>query len=251
MSGFDTIEDCFEELTPYVKVCETGLSSDPLMNWRLSQLDNITLVSNSDSHSLEKLGREANVFDMDLSYNELYDVLMNKNAKKFLYTIEFYPEEGKYHYDGHRLCKINLSPIESKKINNICPVCNKKLTIGVLHRVDDLADRSETEATQFGVIPFKSLMPLKEIIADYYELKSASKKVDTLYDLMLHQYGTEFNILLDISLEQMDKDGFQDIGQFIDKVRRGEVEKIPGYDGEYGVIHIRKQISNVKNLFET
>ena len=253
MSGFDTIEDCFEELTPYVKICETGLSSDPLMNWRLSQLDNITLVSNSDSHSLEKLGREANVFDIeDVSYNALYNVLTNKDARRFLYTIEFYPEEGKYHYNGHRLCKVNLSPTESKKINNICPVCHKKLTIGVLHRVEDLADRSEDEARQFGVIPFKSLIPLKEIIADYYEVKSASKKVDTLYDLMLHQYGTEFNILLDISLGQMQQDGFKDIGQYIDKVRKGEVEKIPGYDGEYGVIHIKKQTSsNVQNLFTT
>jgi PHP family Zn ribbon phosphoesterase len=142
------------------------------MNWRLSQLDNITLVSNSDSHSLEKLGREANVFDIeDVSYNALYNVLTNKDARRFLYTIEFYPEEGKYHYNGHRLCKVNLSPTESKKINNICPVCHKKLTIGVLHRVEDLADRSEDEDRQFGVIPFKSLIPLKEIIADYYEVK--------------------------------------------------------------------------------
>ena len=223
------------------------------MNWRLSQLDNITLVSNSDSHSLEKLGREANVFDIDdVSYNALYNVLTNKDAHRFLYTIEFYPEEGKYHYNGHRLCKVNLSPTESKKINNICPVCHKKLTIGVLHRVEDLADRSEDEDRQFGVIPFKSLIPLKEIIADYYEVKSASKKVDTLYDLMLHQYGTEFNILLDISLGQMQQDGFKDIGQYIDKVRKGEVEKIPGYDGEYGAIHIKKQTSsNVQNLFTT
>lgn len=248
MSGFDTIEECFEELTPFVKVCETGLSSDPLMNWRLSQLDNITLISNSDSHSGEKLGREANVFDIDLSYDEIYDTLMNKNSKKLLYTIEFYPEEGKYHYDGHRDCKINLDPVESNKLGNICPACNKKLTVGVLNRVEKLADRSIEEAKKFGTIPFKSLMPLKEIIADLYNLKSASKRIDVLYDSLINKFGTEFGILLDTSLEELIKAGFEDIGQCIENVRKGEVTKIPGYDGEYGVIKIKeiKQPINTK-----
>ncbi len=240
MSGFDTIEECFEELSPYIKVCETGISSDSLMNWRLSQLDKITLISNSDSHSGEKLGREANVFDINLSYDDISDALTSKDPKKFLYTVEFYPEEGRYHYDGHRVCKVNLSPVESNKLGNICPVCNKKLTVGVLNRVEKLADRTEEEAKKFGVIPFKSLMPLKEIIASFYKVKSASKKVNELYDLMINKYGTEFTILLDTSLGQMEADGFGEIGQYIENVRKGEVEKIPGYDGEYGIIKIKE-----------
>lgn len=239
MSGFDTIEECFEELTPFIKVMETGLSSDPLMNWRLSQLDNITLVSNSDSHSGEKLGREANVFDIDLSYDQIYEALMNKDSKKFLYTIEFYPEEGKYHYDGHRDCKVNLDPVESNKLENICPVCHRKLTVGVLNRVEKLADRNGIEAQKFKEIPFKSLMPLKEIIADFYNLKSASKKIDTLYDSLINKFGTEFDVLLDTSLQDLINAGFEEIGHCIENVRKGEVMKIPGYDGEYGIIKIK------------
>ncbi len=250
MSGFDSLEECFEDLAPFIKVCETGLSSDPLMNWRLSQLDQVTLVSNSDSHSLEKLGREANVFNIDFNYNDFYNALITKNPEKFLYTIEFYPEEGKYHYDGHRLCKVNLSPAEAKKLNNICPVCHKNLTIGVLHRVDDLADRAEEEAKNFGIIPFKCLMSLKEIIADLFSTTTFSKKTQDLYSQMIRQYDNEFNILLNISLQQFIDDGFGAIGAAIEKVRRGEVDKIPGYDGEYGIIRIKKEEpSNIK-LFE-
>jgi len=241
MSGFDSIEECFEELTPYIRVMETGLSSSPEMNWRLSLLDNITLISNSDSHSGEKLGREANVFQTELSYIHLYDILVNRDLKKFLYTIEFYPEEGKYHYDGHRDCKVNLSPVESNKLNNMCPVCKKKLTVGVLNRVERLADRGEKEALKIGLVPFKSMMPLKEIISGLYGVKSATKKVNELYELLVSKYGTEFGVLLDISLEQFKQDGFSEIGEYIEAVREGRVSKIPGYDGEYGVIKIIKK----------
>jgi PHP family Zn ribbon phosphoesterase len=165
-----------------------------------------------------------------------------------MYTIEFYPEEGKYHYDGHRDCKINLDPTESNKIDNICPVCHRKLTVGVLNRVEKLADRSVGEAKKFGIIPFKSLMPLKEIIANLYNLKSASKRIDTLYDSLVDKFGSEFNVLLDTSLEELTKAGFEEIGHCIENVRKGEVVKIPGYDGEYGIIKIKdiKQPINTK-----
>ena len=142
-SGFDSLEECFGEYTKYIYAIETGLSSDPAMNWRLSQLDKITLISNSDSHSLAKIGREANVFDTELDYDAITEIIKNHDNKKFLYTIEFFPEEGKYHYDGHRDCNLSLKPEQSKKYNNICPRCGKPLVIGVLNRVEELADRPE------------------------------------------------------------------------------------------------------------
>lgn len=142
-SGFDSLEECFDEYTKYIYAIETGLSSDPAMNWRLSALDNITLISNSDAHSPPKIGREANVFNVEMSYGAISEAIKTKDPAKFLYTIEFFPEEGKYHYDGHRLCKVSLPPEKSKKLNNICPACGKPLTIGVLNRVEELADRPE------------------------------------------------------------------------------------------------------------
>jgi uncharacterized protein (TIGR00375 family) len=170
-SGFDSIEECFEEYSKYIFAGETGLSSDPAMNWRLSALDKITLISNSDSHSPQKIGREANVFEgEELSYQAIINAIKKNNNLKsrtcnLIYTVEFYPQEGKYHYDGHRLCEISLSPQETKKYNGICPVCGKPLTIGVLNRVEKLADRPEGFKPE-NAIPFKSLIPLEEIIAD-------------------------------------------------------------------------------------
>src|SRR3989338_1379706 len=164
-SGFDSIEECFEEYSKYIYAIETGLSSDPPMNWRLSALDKIALISNSDAHSPRKLGREANVFDTDLSYDAITGAIKDKDPRRFLYTIEFFPEEGKYHYDGHRNCAISLTPFESKKYNNLCPTCGKPLTIGVLNRVERLADRKQGQGPN-GAIPFKSLVPLEEIIAE-------------------------------------------------------------------------------------
>ncbi|MBU0476659.1 endonuclease Q family protein, partial [Patescibacteria group bacterium] len=164
-SGFDSIEECFEDYSKYIFAGETGLSSDPAMNWRLSILDKITLISNSDAHSPQKIGREANVFDIEVSYSAICEAIKSKDTQKFLYTIEFFPQEGKYHYDGHRNCNICLSPKESKKYNNLCPNCGRPLTIGVLNRVDILADREDDFKSE-GAIPFKSLIPLTEIIAE-------------------------------------------------------------------------------------
>ncbi|MFC1630007.1 endonuclease Q family protein [Patescibacteria group bacterium] len=236
-SGFDSIEECFEEYTKHIFAIETGLSSDPPMNWRLSALDNITLLSNSDSHSPSKIGREANVFDIDLSYPAIVKAIKEKDPSKLLYTIEFFPEEGKYHYDGHRSCDVNISPKESKKYNNVCPKCGKPLTIGVLNRVEELADR-EIDSKPKNAIPFKSLIPLNEIIAEAVGTLPGSKKVREEYEKTISKFGNEFQILLNASAEELKESLLPEIAQGILQVREGKVNIVPGYDGVYGKIKI-------------
>ena len=238
-SGFDSLEECFDEYTKYIYAIETGLSSDPKMNWRLSALDNITLISNSDSHSLPKIGREANVFNVELSYGAMAEAIKTKDPAKFLYTIEFFPEEGKYHYDGHRLCKVSLSPEKSKELNNICPTCDKTLTIGVLNRVEELADRPENTKPK-GAIPFKSLIPLGEIIADVLSLGVGTKRVSEEYEKLIQNCKSEFNVLLNASVDELQQATLPEIVQGIIRVREGSVSVEPGFDGEYGKIHIFK-----------
>ena len=239
-SGFDSIEECFEEYSKYIYAGETGLSSDPAMNWRLSTLDKITLISNSDAHSCQNLGREANVFEIDkdkLSYDEIIKIIKEKDKNKFLYTIEFYPEEGKYHFDGHRNCNISLSPKESKKYNNICPNCGKPLTIGVLNRVEELADRPDNFKPE-GAIPFKSLVPLTEIIAEALSLGKQSKAVEEKYEDLIAKAGNEFKTLLELPFEQLLKITLPKIAEGIIKVRQDKVFKQPGYDGVFGKISV-------------
>lgn len=236
-SGYDSIQECFEELTPNIYAIETGLSSDPAMNWRLSALDNITLISNSDAHSPRNLGREANVFDLnEFTYNEIFEIIKNKDKKKFLYTIEFFPQEGKYHFDGHRDCKFVCSPDESRKLKNICPVCKKELVLGVDHRVQDLADR-EVGSKPGGAIPFKSLVPLQEIITECLQKNKSAKQVGEWYEKMIEQ-KTEFEILLDLKRDEISAISNELISEAIERVRAGQVEARPGYDGEFGVIKI-------------
>ncbi len=236
-SGFDTMEECFEDYTKYIYAGETGLSSDPAMNWRISGLDNITLLSNSDSHSLPKIGREANVFDAELSYNSIAEIIKTKDKTKFLYTVEFFPEEGKYHYDGHRLCNLSLLPAESKKYKNICPKCKRPLVIGVLNRVEELADRPEGFVPKNSV-PFKSLIPLNEIIAESIGVGVASKKVAELYNNLIKNLGSEFKILLDSDSKEIEKRSLSKIAEAVMRVREGKVTVEPGYDGVYGKIKI-------------
>ena len=236
-SGFDSIEECFGEYSKYIFAIETGLSSDPLMNWRWSALDKVTLISNSDAHSPAKLGREANIFDCKLDYFEIRDILKNRDTKKFLYTVEFFPEEGKYHYDGHRNCGILSSPEESKKNNNFCPVCHKKLTIGVMNRVDSLADRA-TGYLPDNAIPYKNLIPLIEIIASAFNQGVESKTVEKEYFRMIEEFGSEFNILLDISTEDFAKVASPKVAEGLKMVREGKVKIVPGYDGVYGKISL-------------
>jgi len=236
-SGFDTIEECFEDLTPYIYAVETGLSSDPEMNWRLSALDNITLISNGDCHSPKNLGREANVFKLeDYSYDEIYNILKEKDLKKFLYTIEFYPQEGKYHWDGHAKCKISFSPQETKKNKGICPKCKKPLVLGVDYRVDELADRPLGFKPK-NTVPYKSLVPLAEILAECFQVKSTTKKVLQAYDNLIKKYGSEFKILLDTSIDDLKKEN-ELLAEAVSRVRNGKVHVTPGYDGVFGVVKI-------------
>ncbi len=259
-SGFDSIEECFEEYSKYIYAVETGLSSDPAMNWRLSALDNITLISNSDSHSLPKIGREANVFEgRELNYKSIVQAIKlgaragSSEKLRLAYTIEFFPEEGKYHYDGHRACDICLSPKESKKYNNLCPACGRPLTVGVLQRVDDLSDREEGFRPK-NAIPFKSLIPLEEIISDVLGVGVASKRVQKEYQNMIQLFGNEFKILLEVSDDELQNATLPKIAEGIIKVRGGKVDIEPGYDGVYGKINIfskgkPRKTSGQKNLF--
>ncbi len=252
-SGFDSIEECFEDYSKYIFAGETGLSSDPAMNWRLSALDKITLISNSDAHSLPKIGREANVFDTEISYNSIIEAIKQKDPQKFLYTIEFFPEEGKYHFDGHRSCDINLSPAETKKSNGLCPVCGRPLTIGVLSRVDRLADRPEGFRPD-KAIPYKSLIPLAEIIAEVFGVGVGTKEVDKEYKSLIDKFESEFNVLLDVPVSDLKAAALPEIAEAISRVREGEVKITPGYDGVYGKISIfsaqeKREVSGQKSLF--
>jgi uncharacterized protein (TIGR00375 family) len=238
-SGFDTIEECFDIYTPYIYAIETGLSSDPPMNWRLSSLDNIMLLSNSDAHSLPNLGREANVFEWKQpSYDEFYNTLKNRDKDKFKYTIEFFPEEGKYHVDGHAKCGISMEPAETKKNKGICPVCKKPLVVGVLNRVDELADRESQEAKDR--IPYKSIVPLQEIIAESFNVGKGSKRVQEEYFAMIEKGGSEFEILLDKNIEELKEITKPEVLEAIKRVREGKLHIEPGYDGIYGKVQIYK-----------
>jgi uncharacterized protein (TIGR00375 family) len=246
-SGFDSLEECFDDYTKYIYAIETGLSSDPSMNWRLSQLDKVALISNSDSHSPQKIGREANVFDTELDYFKIAEAIKNKDKNKFLYTIEFFPEEGKYHFDGHKDCDLSLSPKESRKYNNICPRCGKPLVIGVLNRVEELADRPEGFIPK-NAIPFKSLIPLEEIIAESMGVTTASKQVKKYYDNLIKNLGNEFEILLNAEKNDLEKTGLPEIAEGILRVREGRVKIEPGYDGVYGKIKIFGQNERKKKI---
>jgi uncharacterized protein (TIGR00375 family) len=238
-SGFDSLEECFDELTPHILALETGLSSDPLMNWRLSALDHITLMSNSDAHSPAKIGREANVFDTAISYSAMLDAI--KTRKGFAGTIEFFPEEGKYHYDGHRDCGISLKPQETLKHNYLCPMCGKSVTVGVLHRVEVLADRDEGLRPK-GAPAFRSAIPLPEIIAETLKVGVATKAVDALYQKLLADLGNEFHILMDAPLFEISRSGTPLLAEAVGRMRKGKVFIAPGYDGEYGKIRIFEEV---------
>ena len=236
-SGFDSIEECFEEEAKNIYCIETGLSSDPAMNWRLSALDKITLISNSDAHSPRKIGREANIFDCEMSYPEIIDVLKKKDPKRFLSTVEFFPEEGKYHFDGHRSCNILFSPSESKKHKNMCPVCKKPLTLGVMHRVEALADRPEGYQPP-NAIPCKHLIPLEEIIADALGQKPGTAAVTSEYNSLVEKGGNEFRVLLDLTPEELSRCTTDRIAEGINLVREEKLKIIPGHDGVFGQIKI-------------
>lgn len=261
MSGFDSIEECFGQYAKNIFAIETGLSSDPAMNWRLSQLDEISLISNSDSHSLRKIGREANIFDAELSYDGIIEAIKSRDPKKFVATIEFFPEEGKYHYDGHRNCGVVLSPEESKKHHNICPKCGKPLTIGVMNRVDKLADRRDLKTEDRNNyhrfnnrVPYYNLIPLEEIIAEAYDVGPASKKVRTEYENLVKNFGSELKILLETDEKELKSVAEPLVAEGVKRAREGKIDIRPGFDGEYGKIKIfgekeRAEIKKQNTLF--
>jgi uncharacterized protein (TIGR00375 family) len=237
-SGFDSLEECFEELTPCIRAIETGLSSDPPMNWRLSALDGLTLISNSDAHSPEKTGREANVLDTGISYDSILDAL--RTGEGFTGTIEFFPQEGKYHFDGHRACGISLSPKETLRHNSLCPVCGKKVTIGVLHRVEKLADREEGFSPP-GAPSFQSVIPLLQILSHTLAIGAGSKTVRKEYFTLLSMLGNEFKILLELPVGEIGNAGRPDLAEAISRMRSGKVSITPGFDGKYGTVEIFRE----------
>jgi len=251
MGGFDSMEDAFGDLAKHIYAVETGLSSDPLMNWRLKQLDDYILISNSDAHSPSKLGREANIFDTEFSYDGIYKALSDKNDKGLASTIEFFPEEGKYHFDGHRNCQVRWHPKETIKNKGICSVCGKPVTVGVMARVEELADRGEgTKSKRWR--PYQNIVALPSLIAEAKDMGSASKAVQEAYMNVLSKLGNEFYILLECPIADIKQAAGDVLAEGISRMRQGKVEIAAGYDGEFGTIkifesgereHIEKQMA--------
>jgi uncharacterized protein (TIGR00375 family) len=237
-SGFDS-----EDFTPAVFAIETGLSSDPPMNWRLSALDGITLVSNSDAHSPAKIGREANIFDTGISYKGIWNSLRTRQG--FLGTIEFFPEEGKYHYDGHRPCGMSLTPEETIGNGYRCPACGRKVTVGVMHRVGLLADRVQGFRPQ-DAPDYRSIIPLPEILSEVLKVGVNTKTVGTAYHSLLQKLGSEFNILLEIPVEEIGRASTPLIQEAVSRMRTGKVYISPGYDGEFGKVKIMEPVGSKK-----
>lgn len=239
-SGFDSLEECFEELAPQIYAIETGLSSDPPMNWRLSQLDRLSIVSFSDAHSLRNLGREATVFELKkLNYQNIVKAIKKQGGEKnkVAYTIEFFPEEGKYHWDGHRNCNIRLSPEGTRKYKGLCPKCHRSLTVGVMNRVEKLADRKIGEKPP-GTAPYRSLVPLEEIIAEALGQNKGTKAVEQEYKSLVEKGESEFNILFNLPLEKIQQMTLPKIAEGIKRVREKKLTIIPGYDGVFGTIKV-------------
>lgn len=267
MSGFDRLRECFQEFSPYIYAIETGLSSDPAMNWRVKELDEKSIVSFSDAHSPAKLGREVTVIEGDLSYAGITEALRSDSrtsdvdqktsdvsAGRIISTIEFYPEEGKYHYDGHRNCSIRQSPEDTAKIGNKCPACGKNLTLGVMHRVEDLAvrkisiDQLNVRFDESGVKwigtprglkpPYAMLVPLLEILSEALNVGVNTKSVNEIYQKMINAFGSEFKVLLEINVDEIEKSFDLRITEAIRRVRAGELNINPGFDGEFGEVKI-------------
>jgi uncharacterized protein (TIGR00375 family) len=243
-SGFDRIEDCYQDMTKHIHALETGLSSDPPMNWRLSALDNFTLVSNSDSHSHWpwRIGREANVFNLaQVSYSEVVDAIRKKDPERFRFTIETDPAYGKYHWTGHRNCQVSLPPQEAIKFDNRCPVCRRKLTKGVEQRVEELADRPAGFKLP-NAIGYMHLLPLSEIIVTVLGASSPSvQDVWAVYNSLIAKFGDEYTVLMDASKEEMAKIVDPKIAEAVLRVREGKAHVIPGYDGVYGQLNLLEE----------
>ena len=253
-SGFNSFEECFGDYAKHIFAMESGLSSDPVMNWRVSALDQITIMSNSDSHSPERIGREANIFDTELSYKGIMDALRKNDSKSFIATIEYFPEEGMYHFDGHRQCGISYGPAQTRKNRGICEACKKAVTVGVLSRLEKLADRTEVELKVYDVkigevvgkgcdgrVPFVNLITLDTIISEALGVGQASKRVKIEYDQALQALGSELDILMNIPIKALNAHYSEHsvrIAEGIRRMRARELTIKPGYDGQYGVVKI-------------
>lgn len=258
-SGFDSIQECFQDLSENIHGVETGLSSDPEMNWRIKELENRSILSFSDAHSAIKMGREATIFELeDLTFTNLKKAIMREGANKILYTVEFYPEEGKYHYTGHRNCKVIQTPEETEKNGSICPVCQRPLTVGVMHRVGKLANNPsnfKTTVDEAGVTwvednlkihpPFVRLVPLIEIVSESVSTAPGSLKALNLYNELVLKFGSEFNVLLKTSITDIEKAFGEKVSHAILKVRNQDIKVSPGYDGEYGIVKIWDETEKV------
>ena len=239
-SGFDSVEECFGDMTKHIYAFETGLSSDPEMNWRFSNTDNFTILSASDAHSLPRIGREATVFEFDnnkYNYNELYRAIKEKDKNTLKFTIEYFPEEGKYHLDGHGPCKVSFTPEQTQKAGGRCPVCGRKIVVGVVSRLNDLADRPEGFRPP-NAIPQKHLVPLEEVLADCFDAGGKSKKIQDIYWKLIERAGSEFNVILDLPIEDLKKVAGELVAEAVRRVRIEQVIKTPGYDGVYGIIRV-------------
>lgn len=234
-SGFDSIEECFDGIAGEIPAIETGLSSDPPMNWRISSLDAVTLLSNSDAHSPSKLGREATIFDTTVSFEAIARAIRTKQG--LLGTIEFFPEEGKYHLDGHRGCRVRLSPDETVRQHYLCPVCGKKVTVGVMHRIEALADRPPGHRPA-DAPAFHSLIPLQELIAEVVRAGVNTKAVAREYHRIVSSLGNELTVLMDAPMAAIETAASPRLAEAVARVRAGRVSISPGFDGEYGKVHV-------------
>jgi uncharacterized protein (TIGR00375 family) len=244
MSGFNSIKEAYEDREKDIHAYESGLSSDPKMNWRISELDKYTLISNSDMHSLPNMGRESNVFELEkLSYDSIIKAIVEKDVKKFEQTVEYYPEEGKYHYDGHRECHYSVNPEESK--SSVCKVCGKKLVIGVLHRIDDLADRPVGFIPK-NHIPYTHAVPLLEIISYATKKTRYTSFVREQYAKLIERFGDELDILTKAKIDDIEEIAGSDIAECIDNVRNDRITIKPGYAGVFGELDLLSRDKNIK-----
>lgn len=241
MSGFDSVEECFGSQAKNIFAIEMGMSSDAAMNWRVKNLDRMTLLASSDAHSLRRIAREGNVFELpswgELSYDWVYNVIKEKDPKSFLYTIKYFPQEGRYHYDGHDKCNFSCKPQKTKKLKGLCPKCGRSLTVGVLARVEELADRPE-EYKPRNAIPTRHLVPLEEVIANALGKGVQTKTVISAYQDLVSKAGGEYQAMLDISYEELEKLTQPIIVEGIKRNREEKLHIVPGFDGRYGKIEI-------------
>ncbi len=252
-SGFDTIEECFEDLSAHIFACETGLSSDPPMNWRVKNLDRVRLISNSDAHSPGFLGRNASVFNTDLSFDAVRNALETNDPDAYQGTLDMHPHQGKYHYDGHRKCGVCLNPDDTAALGGICPECGKPLTLGVLYRVRELANRPEGYDPG-DRHPYRYIVPLADILSEIFEVGPKTKKVTGYYDKAIEALGPELSILTQMPVDTIETAGVPLLAQAIEKMRAGDLNIDPGYDGEYGKVNIftreeKARIQGENNLF--